>query len=160
MKTAEQDMKLIKCSDYVLEQRHVKNKDGEVNGVEYAWKVIRYANFLKKPLELGMFVPCVDGKPIQSVFPPMKKDADIIGFTVEEMRKQEAFEQYQEAKDRVLFDNVYYVKYLESFRGFEKHQFIINNVQKDILFSPNKTIEDLIPYGLTLTQSAIKQING
>jgi len=46
-------MKLISMTDFVLEQ-----KDSYYN--QRFFKIEKYANFLKQPLELWMFVPCGD----------------------------------------------------------------------------------------------------
>jgi DNA-directed RNA polymerase delta subunit len=47
-------MKLISMTDFVLEQ----NKEPYFYYDSLWNKVIAYANFLKQPLTLGMFVPC------------------------------------------------------------------------------------------------------
>ena len=66
--------KLISMTDFILEQRMTSE---EVNASSfqqiqnhintYYDKVYAYANFLKQPLKLEMFVPCVEGEPIEYV---------------------------------------------------------------------------------------------
>jgi hypothetical protein len=46
-------MQLISMTDFVLEQVNPKNTDSQ-----FCEKIIYYANFLKQPLKLEMFVPC------------------------------------------------------------------------------------------------------
>jgi hypothetical protein len=103
--------KLISMTDFVLE----KNKAEEVTRESYI-ECRNYANFLKQPLTLGMFVPC-----------------DENGNVLEEKKPfQDDYHKFQQAKERVIFE------------GFDYWR------TKDIFFE-NKTIEDLIPYNLILT---------
>ena len=83
-------MKLISMMDYVLE----KAKQFQFKGdCEFAYDVKKYANLLKQPLELGMFVPCDD-------------DGNVIEGSYND--KQHVIIQhleYQQAKDKVLFES-------------------------------------------------------
>jgi hypothetical protein len=131
-------MKLISMTDFVLQG----------NGMH---EVVRYANFLKKPLELWMFVPC-----------------DENGNVLEEPLHIELYEGdtydldcklYKESKERCLFE------------GFEKSADYIQNSNKCFVVvafkisiglgfknGMHQTIEDLTKYNLQLTQTAIKQL--
>lgn len=116
----------------------------------YLQDIFNYASFLKQPLKLGMFVPCDENGNILN-------DPGLI--------PSYELERYRKAKEKVLFE------------GFEiKISNITNNLQNDFLiisetneiighenkdqwfFNPYKKVEDLIPYDLTLTESAIKQL--
>ena len=90
-------MELIKMTDFVLDKskRIIEgNKtfpNWDYSGLDFE-DCINYANFLKRTLELGMFIPCIDGEPI---------------FHTEVLTPEsnlEAFGQYQKAKEKVLFD--------------------------------------------------------
>jgi len=70
-------MKLISMTEFVLERKEKwRNKSMEQNGDElycrskHSKECEEYAQFLSQPLELGMFIPCVDGVPIEE---PMKR---------------------------------------------------------------------------------------
>ena len=154
-------MKLISMTDFVLEQEKLNQK----NTSRLACLCANYAQFLKQPLTLGMFVPCdLDGNVLEE---PSKKDMEWFkglaygDFSCDYTR---IFE-FIEAKERVLFE------------GFEiKVSNITNNLQNDFLiisetneiighenkdqwfFNSYKKVEDLINYDLTLTETAIKQI--
>ncbi|WP_353166399.1 hypothetical protein [Empedobacter brevis] len=149
-------MKLISMTDFVLEQ------DNKNTYISFCLKVLKYAQFLKQPLTLGMFVPCdEEGNVLEE--PTMEKygyyssnhQEEQSGWMYEEGEDKyyEAFEKHQQAKERVLFE------------GFElKNDLIFNAstqtfIDEEILFNL-ENIENLITYydELTLTETAIKQI--
>ena len=49
-------MELVSCSDYVISMG--KTSKCEMSDDECFNRMFKYANFLKRPLELGMFIPC------------------------------------------------------------------------------------------------------
>jgi len=99
--------------------------------------MFNYAQFLQKPLTLGMFVPCDEYGNIIEYKEPYEDGTNI---------------KYYEARSRVLFagfevGNGYVVYGLMSFSVpyFTKYE---------------TTIEDILQYGNpTLTETALKQIN-
>lgn len=135
---------LIGMTDFALEQIE-KLKRSEINILQFRNNIGNYANFLKQPLTLGMFVPCDD-------------DGNVLSETYSEKEntKNKTFSQlsneYQIAKSKVLFeiysfelerDNIWYFGINEiSLIGFEKIG----------------TIENLTEYNLILTQTAQKQL--
>ena len=74
---------LISMTDFVLEQERDFN-EGITGWKEYTNSTINYAKFLKQPLELWMFMPCVDN--------------EVFNYS-----KHGNKEQYNEAKERCLF---------------------------------------------------------
>jgi hypothetical protein len=134
-------MKLISMTDFVLDkQRFKEDSDTAI------FKATSYAIFLKQPLKLEMFVPCDDegnaleepkGTNLESSFFEMQIDYNLEN-------------KYQQAKEKVLF---------EEFQYCEKSNTVRNQV---FIFSKQMikefTIEDLVKYDLTLTQSAIKKL--
>jgi hypothetical protein len=111
-------------TDFVLEE--VKNWHANSPTI-----IINYANFLKQPLELWMFVPCDDNGNVLE-HPNYIKGKRTAQFYNDKM------DEYQQAKERVLFD------------------FHIKNAHHEILFH-NDTIEDLVGNGFILTPTAIKK---
>jgi hypothetical protein len=122
------------------------------NGKEFEYgdtcinNIINYAYFLKKPLELWMFVPCDENNM------PLEYPIDIYYKPDFNCQKypQECYlhdlEQYQQAKERVLF---------EGFTLYEK-VLIFNEIYP--IDSLVKTVEDLVKFKPILTPTEIKQI--
>lgn len=129
-------MKLISMTDFVLQR--AKKSILPLNVIEtfkeggkITNEIFNYANFLKQPLKLEMFVPCdEEGNVLEE---PDKE------FELSYWDCSTKISKYQQAKEKVLF---------EGFR-VSKAKLFINS---------EKTIEDLIKYDLTLTPNATKQI--
>jgi len=107
--------------------------------------IYNYCTFLKQPLTLGMFVPCdLDGnvfeKPNQYRIYVAQDYYSFKGGEIE----WEKCKQYQQAKERVLFD------------GFTKVFQYVTNGKTEIMLNAMKglTIEDLIKYNLTLSEKS------
>lgn len=121
-------MELISMTNFVLELQNSVSNDCPFE------LCINYANFLKQPLELWMFVPCDDGgnvfeEPVYSE--PTCEDE--IG------KHDELIYQYQQAKERCLF--------------VWQDGFDYNTICEMLL-----SIEDVINLQFELTQTAIKQL--
>lgn len=122
-------MKLISMTDYVL---------GNQSASHYFKATQNYAKFLKQPLELWMFVPCDEtGKPMVEPNDSM----DDKGY----------YKKYQQAKERVLFEGC---GIMDKWCVQLSNGFLLEKVE----CLHNLTIEDLIQFNLTLTQTAIKQL--
>ena len=139
-------MKLVSMTDFVLEQRNIYVEDritkANVGLHVYLSKTSNYANFLKQPLQLGFFVPCdEDGNVLEE---PNSKN-----YNEETNGWFNACNEYQQAKERVIFD---------SFYVFDDTLY-----QNDEMFWVGQfgdtTIEDLTPFNLTITENAIKKYN-
>lgn len=148
-------MKLISMTDFVLEQANYT----DVSNISEKYATIwNYANFLKQPLKLEMFVPCDENGNVWE-YPPTKEEwewAQKDSADAEQSFKQKEY-YYEKAKEKVLFE------------GFEVEGSICFNGAKRIsvdygIFIPTMrrlTIEDLISdkkNPLQLTPTAIKQI--
>jgi hypothetical protein len=121
--------KLISMTDFVLEQN--KKLKNAPDAYDQYCKIVNYANFLKQPLKLEMFVPC-------------DEDGNFLEEPIDSIGGVELYtKKYQQAKDEVLFE------YYEGFLLFSKED--LNN----------QTIEHLLKdsFDYILTKSAIKQIN-
>ena len=103
-------------------------------------KIIKYANFLKQPLTLGMFVPCDDDGNVVSGFYNGNIDSKDKSFT-------KLANEYNEAKKRVLFTG-FQVRNQSTYS-------VVSNKDEDVwvTWNKSKTIEDLIPYNLDLAVS-------
>ena len=51
-------MKLISMTDFVFDQFSKLEKTQEINILQFRNNIGNYANFLKQPLKMWMFVPC------------------------------------------------------------------------------------------------------
>lgn len=162
--------KLVSMVDFVLEQ----NKFLEIitdnytppetlssNIVRLFLKQFNYANFLKKLLELGQFIACKDGVPLEE---PNPKDFDDTKWDY-----QAAWSQWNEAKSLVLFEGLEAISFSNSTDlGIRK---LSGKFQGDLCMKENgkfcdfdndfqklKMIDDLTGYDLTLTETAMKLI--
>ena len=138
-------MKLISMTDFVLEQEDFL----DITNKQKLECIIKYANFLKQPLELWMFVPvdengnvleCPHNYGLLNLYPTGDKLMDL--------SFKDSLE-FQQAKERCLFE------------GFDllvgqtintKNPEIFGKEMKDLI------IEDLVKYNLQLTPTAIKQL--
>jgi len=150
-------MKLISMRDFVLEQDALSDVDK--NPIFHFCRCIDYANFLKQPLTLGMFVPCDDGGNV------LKEINYAEGISTEDIVTKDGDTYYcngvgydsleyssilLQAKERVLFENFELDEYGNLFYGLDG---LISNWK-------DKPIEQLLHKDLdiTLTPTAIKQI--
>jgi hypothetical protein len=109
--------------------------------------------FGKRSLKLGMFVPCdLDGNVLEF--------KGTIRFSIEDWGSRECFEQYQEAKERVLFEGVSHYKQYRCSHIIQQDGYghLLGFYSTGKIHSSYKIIEDLIPRNLTLTENALKQI--
>lgn len=141
-------MKLISSTEFILEQSE-KYLKGFIALNEYHSITLNYANFLKKPLTLGMFIPVDEegnvllGKPLSPA-----KDSEWIRWENEEI-------EYSKAKSKVLFEGFEFVRKLNNIDSYRfNYKMTLFNINL------NKTISDLIWADLTLTETAIKMIYG
>jgi len=156
--------KLIPLIDYILEQ-DLPQPIGRTAG-----QMVKYALFLKQKLDLWMFVPCklVDGIWIALEYNPMFPDYEMVKeIALKETTEKSSdthnlyieLKEYQEAKDRCLFDGIKYTpaKNKDSYDIVRicKETSVINYPK----FWKDKTVESLIPYNLILTETAKKIIN-
>jgi len=148
-------MKLISMVDYVLEQevKLYEDETGFLN--DRLVNIFRYANFLKKPLELGMFIPCdEDGNVLEDPELTMLQGDGETYYSASD----EEFKQYWEAEERVLFDG-FQISDIFDNNNIGIHSCSLSFSTKNFKAKfENKTIKELIHYDITLTESAINKI--
>jgi len=139
-------MKLISTTDFVLEKSKSINHPRTIN------VIIDYANFLKQPLELWMFVPCDKGGNVleepkgYNYF--MQDDENGCYEGDDESKCRE----YQQAKERCLFDGWNPIAKIDI-------TICIENELKHRLFFPNcMDIENIVYTNTQLTKTAEKLI--
>ena len=103
-------MKLISMTDFV---EFADNKLCSINSPSVRISnygktldlIVNYKNFLKQPLTLGMFVPCdEEGNVLEEPIYPSKFRTGVYPHSGGVLKKYEIkLEQYQQAKERVLF---------------------------------------------------------
>ena len=133
--------RLKSMTDFVLEQ--IKNfnavvyDDLETASINLIERIENYANFLKQPLKLEMFVPCdEEGNFLEEpIFHEPNNENEIGNYQI-------LIDEYQEAKQRVLFE------YQWEFKNWDSSDM------------ENSIIEDLLSDELiyTLTATAKKEI--
>ena len=164
-------MKLISMVDYVLKVAEEQF---------YGTQIYDYANFLKQPLELGMFIPCdEDGNVLEEPEKLIKalekvnqeyydlksnhyKDNERYKWAVETITSDKKYQEYQEAKERVLFKGCSATKQKDYY--LVNHNNNIKGLQTIWLsWNGSKTVEDLLKFkdeiNLELTESAINKLN-
>lgn len=149
--------KLIPMTDFVLEQREHQNKiDSNVLTVIY-----NYANFIKQPNELWMFVPCDKDGNILEDCAVTNEDEQYYHFLYEQAKERCLFEGFE-----VIEDKYYHTKreiiYLPNTQIQVWRKLTYHNGEVETFFfdyyNEFKTVEDLLKYNLQLTQTAINQI--
>ena len=121
-------MKLISMTDFVLEQVKLL-KTQENNILQFRNNITNYANFLKQPLKLEMFVPCDDNGNFLKL-PEVCICADECSLC----------KKYKKAKEKVLFE------------GFDLSTSKFHCDRKD------RTIEYFTSFDIELTPNAIKKL--
>lgn len=155
---------LIPMTDFVLEQSK-KYFDGHISLDQYQKITNDYANFLKQPLALCMFVPCDDdGNVIKD---PCTHNRQCVDFC-----QGSCSHEYYEAQQRVLFEGFSVDKSRDNDDEYDVY-WVANIFCKD--YSPwsirngFKNIEDLVigsyhPFRpnprYSLSETALKQIHG
>ena len=138
--------------DFVLQQ--------DITDIKQRNSIVNYAQFLKQPLNIGMFVPC-------------DEDGDILDEPEDyELRLTNMMTEYndevyrhKQAKEKVLFEGFELVRFIEK----ENPCYVVSNGENEVTFHIGlynfskgvrfaNTIEDLIHIQPILTESAIKQI--
>ena len=162
-------MKLISMTDFVLNPP--KTGCFEVQSIMHQNSNLlrrfrNYANFLKQPLTLGMFVPCDEEGNVFNDF-----DDDLLemvnekGSSVFADDMIELAKQYQAAQSRVLFEGLD----LKRENGFNCLYWLfakINIIGSEFVAKKEgnemilRTIEDLAGLEITISPNAQKMING
>ena len=140
-------MKLLSMTDFVLEQeKGLENLLDEklpiIKTISSYDKIVKYANFLKQPLKLEMFVPCdEDGNVLKPV----------LGKNTEYYFDKE----FKKSKEKVLFEGFTFKEETKD-SYFLLEEGIYTHVLTKIF---PRTIENLVGMDkLTLTESALKQL--
>lgn len=137
-------MKLISMTDFVLDQ-YEKLKSPTL----FEETVFNYANFLKQPLKLEMFIPCDENSnvleiPIDIYYRP---DFDCQKFPQE--CYQHDLKDYDEAKAKVLFKDCTACKPMSN----SDYYVVDFNGMKIWLTNTSRMIEDLVQCDLSLAVS-------
>lgn len=121
--------------DFVLKQKEKRNCLLSHNSFEFYKSVTNYANFLKQPLELWMFVPCDENGNYYE-----KPCLDNYSIDEEGSRLfNNALSKWKIAYDKCIFSED------------------LNEEELSILMQ-YETVENLVEYNLQLSQNCIKKI--
>ncbi len=163
-------MKLISMTDFVLHESFGVGNE-IINHQTFFKKVSSYAQFLKKPLELGMFIPCdEEGNILEQVSKPDAEDYrndeggnfELYNFNMK------AYTSYKKAKNRVLFDGFvftdsqkYSIPLSVSPYGLKDEKIQLTKLKDSGAYHTwlqLNTIEDLVQCDLKLTENALAHI--
>lgn len=131
-------------------------------------KIHKYAHFLSQKLELWQFIPC---KLVEGVWvvleEPLQSDSkykcinikDEEDFNIKQWTAD--FVEYQEAKDRVLFEGFECLFFDNENKRITNREINVlwhNKIDGWITSDKFQTVEDLVKYNLELTDSAKRQL--
>lgn len=148
---------LVSMSNYILNQTIPTHL--EIHEFEDAYhKIYNYANFLRQPLMISMFVPFVNGKVLKGK--PLSPNTD-----AEWIRWENEQEEFYKAKERILFSN-FEVKTKTAFNN--GYDFVCDNNEMFYPFWYNpvtgwelskglKTVEDLVIFQPKLTDNVLSE---
>jgi len=131
-------------TNFVWQQKKIIDETGSSEYEKLAFsRCYEYANILKEPLTLGMFVPCdLEGNVLED---PKNLFRHETGLELKEWNNE--IIKFEKAKQRVLFSNCSYrkrkVKGAKAFICFENGRIL--SMGEDNLFGL-KTVEDLIDF--------------
>ena len=159
-------MKLISQKEYDkqikdwIKENNKTEKDQSFTDSIALDKIFKYNEFIDKSLNLGMFIAC--GKEGNVLEEPkayknyLSYNSNVLKENHPEVYKE--CEQYQEAKERVLFEG-FDIEYSEHKTIIYFHFKSFNSIQyhiKEKKFYSYENIEDFVKMDLTLTPNAIK----
>lgn len=94
---------LVKMTTFIQTQEKIipQQENGSINEWNkiFMRRTINYCRFLEQSLELGMFVPCKNGAPLQPVPPSF------------DGTNQQEYNEYKEAQEKVLFKGFEFISY-------------------------------------------------
>ena len=137
-------IRLKSMTDFVLQN----SKEPYVEGTKYK-DIVSYANFLKKPLKLGYFIPCDEEGDILEE--PTNYEKRLLNMMTE--YNDEVYTYYQ-AKAKVLFEGFEYDKENDWVTYNEFARFFVSELQNGKVEDLFKLIKDEI----TLTETSKKEI--
>lgn len=131
-------------------------KNNQLDNIRRFWHCEKYANALSQNPRLGHFIPC-DENDVPLVEPNEKYSSNVIFY--------EAFSEYQQACDRVLFDG-FKCKEAEfcdelMYEVFKDNLYIVYDPDQKTFEIENEEVfmnsyEDLVKYNLPLTKAGAK----
>jgi hypothetical protein len=143
--------RLITMTDFVLGEVNTPLGGQQVASIRHVEgekyrKIYRYANFLKQPLKLSLFVPCdeegnVLEEPSKKIYPASMSYAQSINSDLV---------QYQQAKSRVIFEGFIVKDGLTVCDENSILHIFWNYEGKWVLSKGLETIEDLVKFNLEL----------
>lgn len=154
------EMKLISMVDFVLgQERELQSINSPTQRVRsygrYLDLFVKYANFLKRPLEIWMFVPCdEDGNVLEEPRDWFNWN-DLMNPHTQDKESISDCKQYEKAKERVLFEGFTEVSF------FGKIIHLTHESDEGFNFTLCETINELVNYfseNIILTPTAIKEI--
>ena len=164
--------KLISMTDFVLKRAEksilpLTIEETFKNGAKITNEIFDYAKFLKRPIELGMFIPVDEDGEV--LYPEYVGGKEVIyDSSVQDYMMDKVLE-YNEAKEKVLFDGFKSISRFKITSGFEEISILkYNNGNTQVYVTdftqeePKEylcyTIEDLIQFNLKLSDNAKNKI--
>lgn len=147
---------LIPLNQYIVKLWNTYLIYDQKEAEKFACSAYEYTNFLDQPLKLWMFIPCdKEGNPIEN---PKDSNRDFFKDTAYKYELR----QYQEAKDKVLFEGFETTGVCENYVIIESKEYVFtwSLFRGEFMTIKGDRVNDLIKYNLKLTQTAQTQIQG
>ena len=156
--------KLISLVNFVLQQ--------DITDIKQRDSIVKYANFLRQPLKLEMFINCDDDGNVLKEPKKTNYQVDVntkcsgwkylydnndklIGY-YDDRKWKEDFVKYKQSKEKVLFEGIEFIRNGGvNFLTINEDTFAFHDFNIKFKYL---TIEFLVQYDLKLTESALKQI--
>ena len=156
--------KLISMVNFVLQQ--------DITDIKQRDSIVKYANFLRQPLKLEMFINCDDDGNVLKEPKKTNYQVDVntkcsgwkylydnndklIGY-YDDRKWKEDFVKYKQSKEKVLFEGIEFIRNGGvNFLTINEDTFAFHDFNIKFKYL---TIEFLVQYNLKLTESALKQI--
>ena len=139
--------KLITMTEYVVWINYRIKQDQKFHEIFYN-RVTAYTKLLQTPLELGMFIPCKDGEPMEKPNPYMMPEDKRC-----EVEIWEDCREWDKALDKVLFEGCELQEVYKGAYNLYNGKIYIGTFDKNFKMNnrlSGKTIEHLINYGIEL----------
>lgn len=153
-------MKLIKMTDYISQKRDIMDREmSNQDRLTILESILHYSNFLKTPLNLGMFIPCDEKFNILKQ-PNHYRRYVSKDYLTENPKMSEKWvekcEEYKKAESKILFKDFYlFIDKEDNFEKYVANEGFVLSIES--LYTMK--VEDIADNNIELTRFCINAIN-
>jgi hypothetical protein len=153
-------MKLIKMTDYISQKRDIMDREmSNQDRLTILESILHYSNFLKTPLNLGMFIPCDEKFNILKQPNHYRRyvSKDYLNENPKMSEKWvEKCEEYKKAESKILFKDFYlFIDKEDNFEKYVANEGFVLSIES--LYTMK--VEDIADNNIELTRFCINAIN-